>query len=307
MQTWIVNLSLVLLLSWIPARIPLAQPSAAPFEAVELTLWPEFDRPEMLVIYRVQLGEATALPAEVRLPLPSSVEEPHAVAVRGADGSLLLTSYQRQKGEGWDIISLESDSTEVQIEFYQDLAFEGQERSFTFSWPAGFPVEDLRYEVQEPPGTTGMDISPAPDEGSLGLDGLVYFQGDLGAQAGDAAATITLRYQRSMTELTVDVLQAASAGVSPEPAAQGSASPIPLVAYILIALGGAMLLAAVVLFVLVWREKATISARLGRRVRSRPSSERTAEGAFCHHCGAQAYAGDSYCRRCGERLRQDRR
>ena len=46
------------------------------FDNLEITMWPEFDRPETLVIYQVSLPSDLSLPVEVRIPVPSAYGEP---------------------------------------------------------------------------------------------------------------------------------------------------------------------------------------------------------------------------------------
>jgi len=45
-----------------------AAQTASEAEAVTVALWPEYDRAEVLVVYRVLLPETVGLPARVRLP-----------------------------------------------------------------------------------------------------------------------------------------------------------------------------------------------------------------------------------------------
>ena len=49
-----------------------AQSPSLTFDTLSVALWPEFDRPETLVIYRAQLDANTPLPAELSFMLPGS-------------------------------------------------------------------------------------------------------------------------------------------------------------------------------------------------------------------------------------------
>ena len=62
--------------------IPSAQAQEAPrFETLTIDLWPEYDRPSMLVIYKGELSPAVSLPAEVTLRMPVEAGAPAVVAV----------------------------------------------------------------------------------------------------------------------------------------------------------------------------------------------------------------------------------
>src|SRR3990172_8860380 len=58
----------------LPAVLPTAAPAraqAAPsIELLEIVLWPEYDRPAVLVIYRVTLSPDTAFPTQLTPPIP---------------------------------------------------------------------------------------------------------------------------------------------------------------------------------------------------------------------------------------------
>jgi len=69
-------------------------------ERLEVVLWPEYDRPAVLVFLRVQLAGGASLPMHVELRILAAVGEPHAVATRGIDGSLVYAEYTRQVAEG---------------------------------------------------------------------------------------------------------------------------------------------------------------------------------------------------------------
>ena len=60
-----------------------------PFSSVEVDLWPEFDRPTMLVIYHITLPAQAKLPAPMSLRIPASVGTPNAVAAKQPDGALV--------------------------------------------------------------------------------------------------------------------------------------------------------------------------------------------------------------------------
>ena len=55
---------------------------------LQIDLWPEYDRSEMLVILRASLAADVSLPVDVTFRSPAAAGEPNAVAVRQPDGSL---------------------------------------------------------------------------------------------------------------------------------------------------------------------------------------------------------------------------
>src|SRR3972149_2559720 len=147
---------------------------------LQVALWPEYDRPSMLVIYRVHLDPATELPTNVSLPIPASVGEPAAVAMTDPTGELVYAQYTRQVNGEWATISAQVESLDLQIEYYSSLTFDGQLRRFTFVWPGGDGGKDLSYEGQGRIGSDQVTLVPPPQSQAARQDGLPCYMGSLG-------------------------------------------------------------------------------------------------------------------------------
>ena len=294
--------------AWLPvAAAAQASPS---LQRVEVALWPEYDQRAMLVIYRVTLDATTALPTTVSIPIPARVGEPAAVAQQGGDGVLILADYTRQAPTGeWASLAIQVENPRIQIEYYDTLSIEADQRAFTFIWPEGSPVGELAFEVQQPFGVSSMQIAPAPSADRVGPDGLTYYTGSLGALDGAAEARVELGYTASSSGLTVDALPATTANETPaigsaEPSGQSSAW-LAWAPWAIGALGAILLAVGAVLFLRSRREDGG-NRRMRHRTVDRPGEESAtidASTVFCHSCGTPAGVSDVFCRKCGTRLR----
>lgn len=174
-------------------------------ESLEVTMWPEYDRPGVLVMYRAQLGPETRLPAQISLPIPASVGAPHAVATRAPEGVLLVAKYSQKVSGDWATVTVTADSPQVQLEFYAKLKTEQAGRSYRFHWPGGTRVKRFSYVIQEPPDATSFVITPPPSTRAPGADGLAYNSADLGAQGAKDELSIELSYRKTSPHLTADM------------------------------------------------------------------------------------------------------
>ncbi len=292
---------------------PAGAQAPAQIRSLEISMWPEYDRPAVLVIYRMRLSSPPSMPVKVSVPIPAKVGDPHAVAMRGEDGSLLVAPYTRDVQGEWATITIESTSPEVQLEFYQDLQLDGDRRSYTFRWPGGVAVDSVAYEIQQPYAAGSLEISPPPQGEVTGPDGLLYYSADLGALESAQQLDITFTYSRSESRLTAELLQ--SIPPLSSPAATQGRTP-DLMEMLPWLLGGFGLLLLVVGGVLYWRlgREPTVSSSRRRRRRPRAAedslestaSEPRVEGParYCHQCGARVGEADRYCRNCGAKLRR---
>lgn len=277
------------------------------FELLDVALWPEYDRPAVLVFYRVHLPQELPLPTQVQLPIPADVGEPHAVASRSAEGGLFDVQYEREVYGEWALISVETASRGLWLEFYDELIQDGASRSYALQWPGGIDVDAFDFEVQQPVGAAGVLVSPAASP-EIGEDGFVYYRGSLTPEPADSALLVGFHYTKETSELSVDA-EAPSPGLTRPQATRGGTPDLTsALPWFLGGLGAVLLLGGAVYYMRQRRQPAPDRSRGRRRKRSPRKKERSEEidasPSYCHACGTQASVSDRYCRRCGTRLRQ---
>jgi hypothetical protein len=274
------------------------------FSSLEVDLWPEYDQPSLLVIYRAVLSDEVSLPAQLTFRIPTIAGGPTAVAVGPALDSVAdVDSDVRVNGE-WAEVSFLAAAPAVQLEYYDpSLAKTGDERHFTYTWPGDYAVDDLRIQVQQPVDAGEMNISPALEPGSQGQDGLTYHNKEIGSVAAGEPFTIQADYRKASDALTVRNL-------SVEPGAPAESTGGNFRSDMMAALPWILGLLGVILIVGggVWYWQSGRSRERGPAHRRRKTaSEREsvpAEGyIYCHNCGKRAGPGDRFCRTCGTRLR----
>jgi hypothetical protein len=188
------SLFLVILLLTALAPAAAGAQSVSRLESLEVALWPEYDRPQVLVIYLARASVEN--PATIELPIPAAVGEPHAVAAWYPDGRLddQIDWSRSVKGE-WATISAEVETTGLWIEYYAPLEAEGPGTSFTFDWPGGVDITSFSYEVMHPVGSQNVDVNPT-GETELDEDGMRYTRSQLGAIGVDESLSIEISYEQ---------------------------------------------------------------------------------------------------------------
>lgn len=185
-----------------------ATAEAAPRLArLEVTLWPEYDRPAVLVMLHGWLVADAALPATVHLPMPARAGRPHAVAKRAPNGTLLVAEHTVEVEGDQARVKVMTDVPEVRLEYYVDLPSTDPKRRYVFEWPGGLDVEQVTYEVMQPVGAEDFSVEPAPSRRSIDNDGFTYHLGDLGSKARNDTFSIGITYAKTTPTLTVLALQ----------------------------------------------------------------------------------------------------
>jgi hypothetical protein len=328
----------VLASNWLFPPVGQAQATLS-LATLQVSLWPEFDQPQTLVILDGTLPAGTPLPVQLSLRMPAAAGAPHAVAILGSDGKLLTASYTTNPAGDDIIVSFAANSLSFRLEYYDPaLVMQDAARTYFFTWTTDYPVAAAAIRVQQPFGATGFAAEPALVDVGAGDYGLRYWESSRGALAAGQAVSLDLSYSKTDSTLSADAVGAASAPAAvPTAAAAAGAGPnLPLV--ITVALVGLALVGAgTFAYVRSARPAArrSVSARRRRRGVSRASSsngpapapmrpagpasrpagsvaaarpqpartaELEAEPAFCTQCGQRRLPGDRFCRQCGAAL-----
>jgi len=281
--------------------------------ALEVDLWPEYDRPDVLVIYKAKLPANVSLPVDITLKIPAVSGEPFAVAVRQMDGALLNATYDRQVEGDWALITVTATMPEIQLEYYDpQIVMAGDERSYTYVWPGDYDVDEMRIVIQQPVGASQMSVEP--NLGSFSQiqgDPMQYYLMDVGSPKKGESVSVDVSYLKDTDVLSIESLQVQPTG--PINGNDGGRQS-DLLTYLPWLLGGLGILLLAGGGVWYWQmnkmEKQPAVKKRSRRGKAaikspeQISAENGSQGNFCQQCGKRAASGDRFCRSCGSKLRK---
>jgi hypothetical protein len=178
------------------------------FERLEVVVWPEYDRPAVLVMLRGTLSSEVSLPTIVSLSMPAVAGAPHAVAKQQPDGGLAVAQYTVSTDGDWSRVDLLTDVPIFRLEYYVPLDTSDSQRRFRFYWPGGVDIGAVAYEVLHPVDATSLTVKP-PADGIGEADGLTFYNAELGARSAAESFSIALAYSKSTARLSSPAAQAA--------------------------------------------------------------------------------------------------
>lgn len=303
------GLALVVMGLWLGMGRAFAQTGIS-FEALEIDLWPEYDRPEMLVIYRIWLANTVKLPAQIDLRIPAAAKIPYNVAYEDTDGMLYNLNYTTKVEGEWLRVTFTTPAPVLQVEYYDPgLKKEGAKRTYEYLWPGDYPVKDLNVVVQQPPTATVWNLSPSMGSAVKGNDGLVYYHYAVGELKAGTSFVLRLQYEKPD-----DRLSAPMQSVQPITPIEKAASDLGSTWYtqpwvMAMGMGLVLILGGMVWWLTLTRQRpgtATRRSRHASRATSfRPVEISTTQTMYCPSCGRRVQPGDRFCRICGARLRQE--
>jgi hypothetical protein len=278
------------------------------FETVQVAIWPEYDRPDVLVMYSITLADSVSLPAEASFLIPQAAGKPHAVAMKDVDGTLVDLTYSTAQEGDWIRLSFTTPTPDIQVEYYDPrLTKEGGNRSYTYSWPGSSAVRSMIVQVQQPLTATGMQFDRSLGSAQQFPDGLTYYQSNIGSVSQGTQFGFTMTYQKDD-----DVLSGSQQSVQPsEPITnqttgrENFSERLPWI--ILGAVGVLLILGGLAWYWQTGKRRPAEPARQrhsGANRRGETQESEISGGAvYCSQCGKRAAAGDVFCRTCGTRLR----
>lgn len=302
-----------------PAAPALAQTPATTLLELKISLWPEYDKPTMLVIYRGQVAQSAPGPATVLIQVPASAASSLTVAYDN-NGQLLIAQHTDTPSGASLNVAVTSPNGTFDVEYYDSsLDVSSSSRKFSFAAAMLQPVESLTLEVQQPYGVSGLTGNPALANSQAGPDGLTYYSWTRSNVAANETLKQDVTYTKANSDLSITKVSAPAPGSNtggnsgsglPTPVTASGPTPwnVPLwvgfvgVAAVILVLGG-----------LFWyarpRWRTARSRRGPRRAASseedEPAAPRAgAETVFCHECGTRSRPGDRFCGNCGAELRR---
>jgi hypothetical protein len=313
-------------LLFLAQAVAMAQSAPAQLKTLLIELWPEYDRPETLVIYHVELAPSTSLPAQLTFRLPGYLEKMHVVAVE-REGILVEVSpdsIELKKEGDTLLLSFSTPVPKVQLEYYDPviLTKQGQKRQLNFDLVASYEVEKVTIQVQEPSQAENFSMAPAPSTTFTGNDGFKYNTVEIAGLAANETLTVTASYTRQNDELSAQNLSGQNAEHAPDLAVTKEAPPNENLTpgYTLIGIGAALLLGVVGYW---WWSKRTAPRPRGAtrpaqrqkrraaavkpvKVTTEPQSASPASltSNFCYRCGAALREEGNFCHVCGAERRK---
>ncbi|NOH00891.1 MAG: zinc ribbon domain-containing protein [Chloroflexi bacterium] len=267
---------------------------------LDISLWPEYDRADMLVIYHA-LVNAPSFPVQMDFRIPATATL-HTIAI----GETLETvtdqglEYTTRSEGDWFVLTANVAGPAIQLEYYDpQLIKEGSTRTFSYEWTGDYAVEDMTVIFQVPFNATQFTSTlPLQDDG-VHLDKMQYYFSKVGAVPAGESFSFQLSYEKNTNALSASRLEVQPVAPVDENT-PGRVSLNNTLPYFIGGLGVVMILGG---FIYYWQAGRFPSKRPRRRSHSRDESETGDTEHYCPQCGTRAKAGDRFCRTCGARLR----
>ncbi len=278
--------------------------------ALKISIWPEYDRPNVLVLLDGTLADKANLPREISVSVPKNAQV-FVTTWQNPDGSLAPEQPNKETdtGDGFKRVAFTISQPSFRVEYYDDLLTGTPDRALSFAFKAASQVDQVTLEIQQPLKATNLTVSPPAQTTRNDSDGFKYFTSQFGALAVGQTLAAQAKYTKSDPNPSINAAAAPSANAPvTTPAATDSTNLLVLVA--IVSLG----IAAVLGFMFYQQRATAIAAtQTARRMspkqyrrakqRAKRSADATSDAsdasAFCTQCGRGMADDDQFCPKCG--------
>lgn len=269
-------------------------------QSMDVSLWPEFDRAEMLVIYHMQVN-ADSFPAKMEFRIPAGASL-HTIAIGSSPETVSDQGleFSTQVVNDWQVVTVTVTGPAIQFEYYDPtLNISGSSRQYSYAWLSDYDVENMVIIYQEPFGAEQFKSTLSLQDDGIHPDGMQYYFSDVGSVSAGKSFDVQVSYEKSTEALSVSRLEVQP--VSPvDENTPGRFSWNNTMPYVIGGLGIVMILGGVAYFMQAGRS----NAKKPRTRRHSAHDDGTEESeSYCPQCGSRAKRGDRFCRTCGARLR----
>ena len=273
------------------------------FSLVLVEIWPEFDQPEVLVIFHIQLPDDVTFPAQIALFIPESADI-FAVANEDSSGGLIYTDYATSNLDGWIQLLITAKSNIIQVEYYQPLTITGNQRQIDFKWIASGPVDEFSLIFQNPINSSNVRLNPESVSSQLGKYDLIYNSIQSLSLEANQIFQFTATYEKPDNELSIANLPVESE--IPLEDSVGQTDWNSILPWIIGGIGLLLIGIGIVIYFGFIGKPITMQRSIKSIIRKKPTKEQHGTSFYCHECGRRAEEGDQFCRSCGVKLRNQK-
>jgi hypothetical protein len=292
-------LSALLLITLSAPAFALAQ-SPERIANLDISVWPEFDDPRVLVQYDGNLAAQNEYPREVAFYIPASAVLT-ATAYQDESQQFLNTDPPMisDAGNGLKRVTFRVPRPHFHLEYYHDAIQGAPDKTIEFAYTALLPVDSVQLQVQQPLRADNFEIAPAAALISEGMHDFKYYIFNYPGIAADQVLKLQISYTKTDPNPSIENVVPPETAPQANPVANAVATE-PSQLYLLI--GAGIILALGLLALWMWYTRRQPHLAFAGATGGVGKKAERATG-FCGQCGGVLHAGDNFCPKCGKKQR----
>ena len=286
---------LLIFLLLIPMATGFAQNPVSVIDALNIEIWPDYDKASVLVLLTGTLPGDTRFPASVTLPLPPAAQLNAVARIDSKDGNMKDDIFSSTDPPG--TLTFITPDLQFRVEYYLPYTVNKNQRSFDYTWLAAVTVNNFQLRVQRPTSAITLNTEPATENVVRSGDGFVYHTFPARAVPAGQPFSLHVDYKMTTAQLSATSLPPPNPSIQTPalPATPGTGAGINW-ALVTMVTGGLIIIVALIWQIARRRPRPNMRKPIDQRVEKQSRTE------FCRNCGDPIDEGDRFCSGCGSEL-----
>jgi len=286
---------LLIFLLLIPMATGFAQNPVSVIDALNIEIWPDYDKASVLVLLTGTLPGDTRFPASVTLPLPPAAQLNAVARIDSKDGNMKDDIFSSTDPPG--TLTFITPDLRFRVEYYLPYTVNKNQRSFDYTWLAAVTVNNFQLRVQRPTSAITLNTEPATENVVRSGDGFVYHTFPARVVPAGQPFSLHVDYKMTTAQLSATSLPPPNPSIQTPalPATPGTGAGINW-ALVTMVTGGLIIIVALIWQIARRRPRPNMRKPIDQRVEKQSRTE------FCRNCGDPIDEGDRFCSGCGSEL-----
>jgi hypothetical protein len=166
--------------------------------SLDISVWPEFDDPRVLVQYDGQLAAKDGYPRDVSFYVPSGAAVT-ATAYEDDTQKLLNTDPATiaDAGNGLKRVTFKLPKPHFHLEYYNDMIKGAPDKSFEFAYTPLLPADQINVQVQQPLKADKFTTVPPAAQVQEGMHGFKYYLFSYQTVAAEQPVKVQVSYVKT--------------------------------------------------------------------------------------------------------------
>lgn len=286
------------------ATLSFAQEKTISISKLGISLWPEYDNNQVLVIYRGNVSGDVQLPVEIQLNILPGSTDPHVASVT-LTGEHIHDPFEVKVDDKGTYVSFMLKERDFHLEYYFNPFTPGvNDKIFKYSYTTYYPIINFSYEVQQPVAAFDFQTTPISFQEFTDDMGITHSQVSAGSLAAGETKHVSVSYFRSGLETSLQRLEKSEKSTD---------------VYTIISTGVLILLVGIMIYSYIGNsaKKRSKVQRAGAKRKKHTAHTKTNEPSeklvfrsdrkpnFCSNCGEKVDYDAVYCGSCGTQVQSN--
>ena len=283
------------------ATVSFAQEKNISISKLAISLWPEYDNSQVLVMYRGSVSGDVQLPADIRFNILPGTKNPHVASVT-LTGAHIHDPFEIKVDDKGTYVSFVLKEPTFHLEFYFNPFTPGvNDKAFSYSYKTYYQVSNFSYEVQQPVGAFDFKTTPISFQEFTDEKGITHSQVSAGSLAAGETKKVSVSYYKSGLETSLQKIEKSEKGTD---------------IYTIISTGVLILLIGIMIYSYYGNsaKKRSKVQRAGAKRKTHTARAKANEPSetliyrsdnvpnFCSNCGKEVDYNAVFCGSCGKQI-----